>query len=122
MARTTVSVGVSNYANRPGWAAAALAEFLGQRGTLVVRKGACKKQLKHWDIASATSVERNGVHEKIAGRTLKQSKQRCLRPFTRSFYRLALCAYSAGVQYGTEELRQNVYKSLRQVEGNQGGK
>ena len=37
----------------------------------------------------------------------------------RGFYRLALRAtdaYSAGVQYGTEEFKQNVYKSHRQVE------
>ena len=37
----------------------------------------------------------------------------------RGFYRLALRAidaYSAGVQYGMEELKQNVYKSHRQVE------
>ena len=35
------------------------------------------------------------------------------------FYRLALCAidaYSAGVQYGIKEFKQNVYKSHRQVE------
>ena len=35
------------------------------------------------------------------------------------FYRLALRAidaYSAGVQYGMEEFKQNVYKSHRQVE------
>ena len=37
----------------------------------------------------------------------------------RGFYRLALRAidaYSAGVQYGMEEFKQNVYKSHRQVE------
>ena len=35
------------------------------------------------------------------------------------FYRLALRAidaYSAGVQYGTEEFKQKVYKSHRQIE------
>ena len=37
----------------------------------------------------------------------------------RGFYRLALRAinaYSADVQYGIEELKQNVYKPHRQVE------
>ena len=37
----------------------------------------------------------------------------------RGFYRLALRAidvYSAGVQYGTAEFKQTVYKSHRQVE------
>ena len=37
----------------------------------------------------------------------------------RGFYRLAvrtIDAYSAGLRYGTEEFKQNIYKSHRQVE------
>ena len=41
------------------------------------------------------------------------------KPPSVGFYRLAMRAidaYSAGVQYGTEEFKQKVYKSYRQVE------
>jgi hypothetical protein len=119
----------------------ALAEFLVQKKTFAIRKDAYKKRLKIWAIvfistpnfiasstsSNATGVELNGLQEKIVGRydfeALKKTVPEALASVTnasiRGFHRLALRdidAYSAGVQYGTEEFKRTVYKSHRQVE------
>ena len=76
-------------------------------------------------LLSATDVKQNGLQEKIVDdfEALKATVPEALASVTnasiRGFYRLAvrtIDAYSAGLRYGTEEFKQNVYKSHRQVE------
>ena len=68
-----------------------LAEFLRQRGTFRVRKGTCRKWLKHWAAvfpsfvanpisASNSDAERGGLQGEIVDMTFKYSRQRCLEP------------------------------------------
>ena len=76
-------------------------------------------------LLSATGVKQNGLQEKIVDdfEALKATVPEALASVTnasiRGFYRLAVRTidfYSAGLRYGTEEFKQNVYKSHRQVE------
>ena len=72
-------------------------------------------------LSSATGAEKNGLQETTVGSTevLKTTVSEALASVSsasiRGFYRLALRAidaYSAGVQYGTEEFKQKVYKYI----------
>ena len=83
-----------------------------QAGTLraaVIRKDACKTRWKHWATVfiSIPSFIASSILSS-AGVTLKLSRQRCLK-----FHPRFPDACSTGVQYGTEELKQTVYKSHR---------
>ena len=104
-----------------------------------IRKDACRKRSKHWATMSsfipsfiassislsATSAEQSGLQGKIVDdfEALKATVPEVLASVTnasiRGFYRLAvrtINAYSAGLCYGTEEFKHNVYRSHRQVE------
>ena len=76
-------------------------------------------------LSSATGAEQNGLQEKTGfdpeapKKIVPEGLASVSSASIGSFYRLALRAidaYSAGVQYGTEEFKQKVYKSHRQVE------
>ena len=119
--------------------AAALAEFLRQNATSRIRKAAYKRRLRHWATecfftlsfyCELNFIERYWCRVKWFMRencefdfqALKTGALELLASVCNAsihgFYRLALRAidaYFAGLQYGTEEFKQKVYKSHRQV-------
>ena len=67
-------------------------------------------------LSSATGAEKNGLQETTVGSTEALKTIASVSSASiRGFYSLALRAidaYSAGVQYGTEEFKQKVYKYI----------
>ena len=117
-----------------------LAEFLRQSGTSRIRKVAYKKEVealghrvlcypkfhcelnfieRYWCRAKWFTRENCGFNFEVLKAIVPEALASVKSASIRGFYRLALRAidaYSAGVQYGTEEFKQKVYKSHRQIE------
>ena len=74
---------------------------------------------RYWCRAKWFARENCGYNFEALKSTVPEALASVTDASIRGFYKLALRAidaYAAGVQYGTEEFRSNVYKSHRQVE------
>ena len=108
-----------DFQDQKGWLEEEV-EALGHRA-LFYPKFHCELDFveRYWYRAKWFARENCGYSFEALKATVPEALASVSNASIRVFYRLALRAidaYSAGARYGTEELRQNVYKSHRQVE------
>ena len=74
---------------------------------------------RYWCQAKWFARENCGYDFEALKTTVPEALASVTNASIRGFYRLAVCtidAYTTSLHYGTEEFKQNVYKSYRQVE------